>query len=131
MIELKGNTKAVFVAIAMGAFATCQVMGPARAASVGALKKQQLVSGEAGTYSLTDVGKALYATMTMTTKSAEKKPAISERSAGYIAEARKKFGSQLDGVDDLTLVSRAQLWRITKPDAALAKVQAVFRLQAA
>lgn len=131
MKNLEGNTKTVFLAIAAGTFATCAVKGPARAASVGALKKMALVAGQAGGYALTAAGRSLYADMQPLDGTATGERAkISNRSAGYVALARKKFGSQIEDMPDLTLVSQAQLWRITKPEAALAKVQAVFRLAA-
>jgi hypothetical protein len=129
MKELTGNTKIVFLAIAAGAFATCQVQGPTRAASVGALKKMGLVTGNSEDgYAVTAAGGKLHETM-QPAPAEKKQSTISDRSLSFVAQVRAKF-PQLADKDDLTIVSQAQLWRITKPEAALAKVAAVFRIAA-
>jgi hypothetical protein len=59
-----------------------------------------------------------------------RKSKIYRRSMRYCAAARRKFGAKLARFDNTTLVSKAQLWRITKPDIAVAKVATVFKIAA-
>src|ERR1700738_2478738 len=92
---LQASTRTLFLAIATGSFETCKVTGPNRGAAIGALKRKELIDGQAP-HKPPPPGKNLYAEMAP----AESKPAKcaksslpahrhNERTMGYVAAVRE------------------------------------------
>jgi hypothetical protein len=146
-IEVQGNSRTLFKAIAQDRFATCSVSGPARAAAVYALLRRRLISkSDEGVYSLTEAGQKLYDAMSApkvdapeaTTAPSEatgemstvktpkpkkrKGPAFNKRTIGYVKAAREAFGETLARFSDEDIARVA--WRPATVEKALAKVRA-------
>jgi hypothetical protein len=128
-IEIQGNSRTVFLAIAENRFDKCSVTGPARGASVGGLIKRGLINKTQDGYALTDAGKSLYSAMrpakteTTEAKAGEPKapkakkakepkgPSFNERTAKYIRQIRAELGGAVEHLTDEAIAKK--VWRFT------------------
>ena len=125
-IELQGNSRTIFLAIAEDRFARCAVTGPARAAAVGALKKRGLIGKENDVYKLTwdgaDLYKSLRPNQAKGSKPRAERPRHNAKVQGYVSTIRSELG--LSHLTDDAIAEK--VWRFGTVEKAVEAARAQF-----